>query len=161
MLYYRNVPKFSDTQVWAKSADPDQTAPRAVWSGSALFAILSASLCIFWMHYSKEKPSCSIFRVVSANFQVTKILGFLRYSCYWQGKKNTITIGKNYSNHPNSQDYDGFPSIHFGWARPKHQFYITSSFHFQSTCISGNPGSIYKFLVTTLCQTPHVKSESM
>ena len=25
---YRNVPKFSDRQVWANSADPDQTAPR-------------------------------------------------------------------------------------------------------------------------------------
>ena len=43
-LAYRNVPKFSDRQVWANSADPDQTAPRgAVWSGSTLFAIPSAS----------------------------------------------------------------------------------------------------------------------
>ena len=25
---YRNDPKFSDKQVWANSADPDQTAPR-------------------------------------------------------------------------------------------------------------------------------------
>ena len=25
---YRNFPKFSDRQVWANSADPDQTAPR-------------------------------------------------------------------------------------------------------------------------------------
>ena len=42
---YRNDPKFSDTYAWAKSADPDQTAPRgAVWSGSTLFAIPSASL---------------------------------------------------------------------------------------------------------------------
>ena len=41
---YRNFPKFSDRQVWANSADPDQTAPReAVWSGSTLFAIPSAS----------------------------------------------------------------------------------------------------------------------
>ena len=37
-------PKFSDGQVVANSADPDQTAPRgAVWSGFTLFAILSAS----------------------------------------------------------------------------------------------------------------------
>ena len=46
---YRNVPKFSDGQVGANSADPDQTAPRrgAVWSGSTLFAISSASFgCI-------------------------------------------------------------------------------------------------------------------
>ena len=28
--YYRNVPKFSGRQVWANSADPDQTAPRGV-----------------------------------------------------------------------------------------------------------------------------------
>ena len=27
-LTYRNVPKFSDRQVWANSVDPDQTAPR-------------------------------------------------------------------------------------------------------------------------------------
>ena len=25
---YRNVPKFLDRQVWANSADPDQTVPR-------------------------------------------------------------------------------------------------------------------------------------
>ena len=42
---YRNDPKFSDRYAWANSADPDQTAPRgAVWSGSALFTILSASV---------------------------------------------------------------------------------------------------------------------
>ena len=43
-MKYRNDPKFSDRQVYANSADPDQTAPRgAVWSGSTLFAIPSAS----------------------------------------------------------------------------------------------------------------------
>ena len=42
-LWYRNDPKFSDRYDWANSADPDQTAPRAVWSGSTLFAIPSAS----------------------------------------------------------------------------------------------------------------------
>ena len=48
ILNYSNVPKFSDRQVLANSADPDQTAPRgAVWSGSTLFAIPSASFgCI-------------------------------------------------------------------------------------------------------------------
>ena len=41
---YRNIPKFLDRQVWGNSVDPDQTAPRgAVWSGSKLFAIPSAS----------------------------------------------------------------------------------------------------------------------
>ena len=44
ILTYRNVPKFSDRQVWANSADPDQTAPTgAVWSRSTLFANPSAS----------------------------------------------------------------------------------------------------------------------
>ena len=37
------------------------------------------SLCIFWMHYSKEKPSCSTFRVITAIFRVSEILGFLWY----------------------------------------------------------------------------------
>ena len=48
---YRNDPKFSDRQACSNSADPDQTAPRgAVWSGSTLFAILSAlfGLIILW-----------------------------------------------------------------------------------------------------------------
>ena len=37
-------PKFSDRQVCTNSLDPDQTAPAgAVWSGSKLFAIPSAS----------------------------------------------------------------------------------------------------------------------
>ena len=41
---YPNVSKFPDRQVWANSADQDQTAPRrAGWSGSTLFAILDAS----------------------------------------------------------------------------------------------------------------------
>ena len=38
------------------------------------------SLCIFWMHYSKGKQSCSTFRVITANFQVSEILGFLQYA---------------------------------------------------------------------------------
>ena len=47
-LIYHNDPKFLDRQVWANSADPDRTAPLtaprgAVWSGSSLFAIPSAS----------------------------------------------------------------------------------------------------------------------
>ena len=36
-------------------------------------------LCIFWMHYSKEKSFCSTFRVITANFWVSEILGCLRY----------------------------------------------------------------------------------
>ena len=51
---YSNDPKFSDRYAWANSADPDQTAPRgAVWSGSTLFAILSASfgLITLWLSH--------------------------------------------------------------------------------------------------------------
>ena len=78
---YRHFPKFSDRQVWANSADPYQTAPwGAVWSGSTLFAkTVCNSLCIFWMHYSKEKPSCSTYRVITANFRMSEALGFLQY----------------------------------------------------------------------------------
>ena len=44
-LIYHNDPKFLDRQVWANSADPDQTAPiGGVWSGSTLFAIPAALL---------------------------------------------------------------------------------------------------------------------
>ena len=31
------------------------------------------------MHYSKEAPFCSTFRVITINFRVSEILGFLRY----------------------------------------------------------------------------------
>ena len=44
IIHTHNDPKFSDSQAWVNSADPDQTAPRgAVCSGSTLFAIPSAS----------------------------------------------------------------------------------------------------------------------
>ena len=43
-MTYCNDPKFSDRWAFANSVDPDLTASRgAVWSGSALFAIQSAS----------------------------------------------------------------------------------------------------------------------
>ena len=70
---YHNVPKFSDRQVWANSADPDQTVPR----GLIRVYTVCNSLCIFWMHYCKEKPSCSSFRVITTNFRVSEILGIL------------------------------------------------------------------------------------
>ena len=57
----RNVPKFSDRQAWANSADPDQSLIR--------FYTVCNSLCYF-----KEKPSCSTFRVITANFRVSEIL---------------------------------------------------------------------------------------
>ena len=51
---YRNDPKFLDRYAWANSADPDQSAFRgAVWSGSTLFAIPSASsgLITLWQSH--------------------------------------------------------------------------------------------------------------
>ena len=46
---------FSDRQVWPNSADPDQTA--------SLIRVYTVCyfVCIFWMHYSMVKPSCSNF----------------------------------------------------------------------------------------------------
>ena len=59
---YRNDPKFLDRQVWANSADPDQTAP-SVCSGSALFAILSL---LFGHITVTVKPYCSNFKIITA-----------------------------------------------------------------------------------------------
>ena len=62
----------------------EQSAPRGAvcFERSSLIRVctICSSLCIFWMHYSIEKPSCSTFRVITANFPVSEILGFLRYS---------------------------------------------------------------------------------
>ena len=72
---YRKVPKFSDRQVWANSVDPDQTAPRAVWSGSTLFAIPSPSFgCIsLWKIHMSQ-----IFGLLQYIFRVSEFLGVLR-----------------------------------------------------------------------------------
>ena len=73
---YRNDPKFSDGQAWANSADPDQTAPRgAVWSGSTLFAIPSASfgLITLWYNYIVQ-----ILEWLQQFFWVSEYLGNLR-----------------------------------------------------------------------------------
>ena len=67
---YRNDPKFSDRYAWANSADPDQTAPRgAVWSGSTLFAILSAlfGLITLWKSHIVQ------IRVITTNFLGVRI----------------------------------------------------------------------------------------
>ena len=50
-MSYRNVPQFSDRQVWANSVDPDQTTPLGIYT-------VCQSVCIFWTHYSTVKPSC-------------------------------------------------------------------------------------------------------
>ena len=64
---YRNVPKFSDRQVWANSADPDQTAP--------LIRIYTVchSVSIVWTHYSMVEPHSSNFRVITTSFLGVRI----------------------------------------------------------------------------------------
>ena len=63
---YHNVPKFSDRHVWANSADPDRSSLIRVYT-----------VCnfghIFWVHYCLVKPSCSNFRVITANFLGVRI----------------------------------------------------------------------------------------
>ena len=61
-MHYRKDPKFSDRQVSANSADPDQTAPSLI----RVYTVCNSG-CIFWVHYSSVKPSCSNFRVITAN----------------------------------------------------------------------------------------------
>ena len=76
--YILNDPKFLDRYAWANSADPDQTAPRgAVWSGSALFAIPSASfgLITLWQSHIVQT-----FEWLQQMFWVSENLGSLRYS---------------------------------------------------------------------------------
>ena len=58
----------SDRQVWANSADPGQTRSSLIRA----FTVCN-SLCIFWMHYSKETPSYSTFRVITTNFLGVRI----------------------------------------------------------------------------------------
>ena len=63
-ISYRNVPKFSDRQVWANSADPHHLG--AVWSGSTLFAIPSASFGHITV--SVENPYESNLRIITVSF---------------------------------------------------------------------------------------------
>ena len=57
---------------------PGQTVQR-----SSLIRVYTVcnSLCIFWMHYSKEKPSCSTFRVITTNFLGVRI--FRKFMVYY------------------------------------------------------------------------------
>ena len=68
---YRNFPKFSDRQVWANSADPDQTAR------SALFAIPSASFG--WITLRKRHLD-KLLGWLQQIFGVFEYLGILRYT---------------------------------------------------------------------------------
>ena len=41
------------------------------------------SLCIFWMHYSKETPSCSTFRVITTNVFSVRIFRKFTVCTFW------------------------------------------------------------------------------
>ena len=96
LTLHHNDPKFSGRQVLANHADPDQTGPEpwgAVWSGSTLFAIPSAS---FGRINSMVKPTCSNFRVITANFLGVRIFRIIMVYCYLQlVVKMVINILKN------------------------------------------------------------------
>ena len=79
-LVYRND-KCLDRQVWANSVDPDQTAPKgAVWSGSTLFAIVSASF---------ERITLWQSHLVCLNF---KDLYSIYGRCRWSTVINSLTL---------------------------------------------------------------------
>ena len=69
---YRKDPKFLDQQIWANTVDPDHTAP--VWSGSTLFAILSASFDQITLRYSHL---VRILGWLQQIFLVSEFLGLL------------------------------------------------------------------------------------
>ena len=81
--YYHNDPKFSDRYALAKSADPDQTAPRG-----ALIRVYTVchSVCIIWTHYSMVEPHSSNFRAITTNslgvriFKKFTVRMFTRYA---------------------------------------------------------------------------------
>ena len=58
---YRNFLKFSDRQVRANSADPDQR--------NSLIRVYTVchSVCTVWTHYSMVEPHSSNFRVITTN----------------------------------------------------------------------------------------------
>ena len=55
-----------------------QTVQTHIRSSLIRVYTVCTSLCIVWMHHSKETPSCSTFRVITINFWVSEILRFLR-----------------------------------------------------------------------------------
>ena len=81
---YHNDPKYLDRQIWANSADPDQTAPRRVSSSLIRVYTVCHSLCIIWMHYSKLKPPCLTFRMIKVIFWVSEFFWISWYFCIVQ-----------------------------------------------------------------------------
>ena len=64
------------TQIWAISVDPDQTAPRLLW----VYTVCH-SISMLWMHDPMVKAHCYTFRIITANFWgVRKFRNFTVYS---------------------------------------------------------------------------------
>ena len=61
-----------------RSGQTVQTQIRLLLEDLIRVYTLCNSLCIFRMHYTKEMPFCSTFRVITINFQVSEILELLR-----------------------------------------------------------------------------------
>ena len=46
------------------------------------------SICIFWMHYSTEKPPCSNFSVISKSFSCPNVVNFYSiWATTWQNQQ--------------------------------------------------------------------------
>ena len=69
---YRNAPKFSDGQVLANGADPDQTAPSLI----RVYTVCD-SVCIFCTHDTIVESHCLNFRISTAIFLVSEFLKVL------------------------------------------------------------------------------------
>ena len=75
--YYRNDPKFSDRQVWANSADPEEQSDQGLHCLPCHLRLLDALLY--------GKPSYLNSRVITANFSGAEILGIWGYTWWRQG----------------------------------------------------------------------------
>ena len=79
--YIHNDPKFLDRQVWANSADTDQTAPEGNQPEQGLH-FLPNSFYIFWMHYSTKGKTFQILEYLQQYFfMCPNFLELFGYTC--------------------------------------------------------------------------------
>ena len=85
--FLANISKIDTIMILSFGTDRSGQTVQTQRSSLIRVYTVCSSLCIFWMHYSEEKlwmhyseekPSCSTFRVITANFLVSEILGILR-----------------------------------------------------------------------------------
>ena len=62
---------------YANNKGADQPANPHSLINTFVVRCLDSIIPPVWIHYSKENPSCSTFRVITANFRASEILGFL------------------------------------------------------------------------------------